>query len=113
MAGGAAKKAAARQRSATLLYVGIAVAVNVVYVLLRFGVRREWLSRSEVAGVLFLLGLYVLALFSIVQSAAMGVGTEIAVDVFALAAAVQLGQETRCVLAAEGLESGQCELEPR
>ena len=90
MAGGAAKKAAVRQRGASRVWIGISIAVNAIYVIMRFGIRGSVPSRRELALLLLLEGLYVLSVMSILQSAKVGSSPELAIDLFVLSAVVQL-----------------------
>lgn len=91
MAGGAAKKAAVRQRGASRAYVAVALVANALFFGVRLWARRAWLTRGEVAGVALLEGLYFLSVYSLIQAAALGTSAELAFDVFVLAVAVQLG----------------------
>ena len=96
MAGGGFKKAESRRSRAALLYGGLTLLFNVVFFATRWGFL-PWLgagsplSRREWTCVLFLGGCSVLSLMSLVSSAEVGVTPEASLDLFALAAVVQLG----------------------
>jgi hypothetical protein len=91
MAGGAAKKAASRKRTATLVYVGSALAVNALYFALHLLVFKEPLSPRWWTASLALVALYVMAVYTLIDAAGMDRTPEAAFDLFALAVLVQLG----------------------
>ena len=90
MAGGAAKKSAARQKQAAAVYGGIVLVVNVAYIASRYLVSKEALTRREWTGFLFLAGCYALSLFSLIPAAGVDVRPEASLDLFGLTVLIQL-----------------------
>lgn len=91
MAGGAQKKASARERRAAVIYGAITLAVNALFLYTHLRAGAAPLTRREWTGTLFLAGCYALSLFSLIPAAGMDVVPELSLDLFGLTVAVQAG----------------------
>lgn len=92
MANDAEKKAGKRKQRATLIYGAIAALANALF----FGLNLFWFEQgiegwTGLARVAALLATYAFSLLSLIENAAKGDSSDVALDLFALAVLIQVG----------------------